>query len=61
MRNGKIGFGLVGTGMAGAIHAREFPFVPDAELVAVCSRDKEKVRAFAEQFRVPRWYPTITT
>jgi UDP-N-acetyl-2-amino-2-deoxyglucuronate dehydrogenase len=56
MRNGKIGFGLVGTGMAGLIHAREFPFVPDAELVAVCSRDKEKARTFAEEFGVRRWY-----
>jgi predicted dehydrogenase len=56
MKNGKIGFGLVGTGMAGLIHAREFPFVPDAELVAVCSRNKDKVRAFAEEFGVKRWY-----
>jgi predicted dehydrogenase len=56
MKTGKIGFGLVGTGMAGLIHAKEFPFVPDAELVAVCSRDAEKAGAFARQFGVKRWY-----
>ena len=56
MKNGKIGFGLVGTGMAGLIHAREFPFVPGAELVAVCSRNQDKARAFAEEFGAKRWY-----
>ncbi len=56
MKNGKIGFGLVGTGMAGLIHAREFPFVPGAELVAVCSRHADQARAFAESFGVRRWY-----
>ena len=55
-KNGKIGFGLVGTGMAGAIHAREFPFVEGAELVAVCSRDEEKLNKFADDFRVRHRY-----
>ena len=35
VKNGKIGFALVGTGMAGQTHARELEFVEDAELVAV--------------------------
>jgi len=56
MKNGKVGFGLVGTGMAGLIHARELPHVPDARLVAVCSRRKDKVQAFAEEFGAERWY-----
>jgi predicted dehydrogenase len=56
MKNGKVGFGLVGTGMAGLIHARELPHVPEARLVAVCSRHKDRVRAFAEEFGAERWY-----
>jgi UDP-N-acetyl-2-amino-2-deoxyglucuronate dehydrogenase len=56
VKNGKIGFGLVGTGMAGLAHARELRFVKDAELVAVCSRDQDRVRRFAHEHGVPRWY-----
>jgi len=56
VKNGKIGFALVGTGMAGLTHAREFPFVRDAELVAVCSRSEDRVRQFAREFDVPAWY-----
>ncbi len=55
-RDGKIGFGMVGTGMAGAIHAREFPFVEGAELVAVCSRDEAKLKKFANDFGVKQRY-----
>ena len=56
MKNGKIGFGLVGTGMAGAIHAREMAYVNGGELVAACSRDLNKLQHFATEFRVPRTY-----
>jgi len=56
MRTGKIGFGLVGTGMAGAIHAREFPFVEGAELVAVCSRNEANLKRFADDFGVKHRY-----
>lgn len=56
MRNGKIGFALVGTGMAGLTHARELRFVQDAELVAVCSRSEDRVRQFAREFGVAAWY-----
>ena len=56
MRVGKIGFGLVGTGMAGGIHAAEFPFVEGAELVAACSRNEDNLRQFAAKFGVPETY-----
>jgi UDP-N-acetyl-2-amino-2-deoxyglucuronate dehydrogenase len=56
MRDGKIGFALVGTGMAGIIHAREIRHVPGAELVAVCSRDRDKVQRFASEYGVEHWY-----
>jgi UDP-N-acetyl-2-amino-2-deoxyglucuronate dehydrogenase len=56
VRNGKIGFALVGTGMAGLTHARELGLVRDAELVAVCSRSEDRVREFAREFGIPAWY-----
>jgi UDP-N-acetyl-2-amino-2-deoxyglucuronate dehydrogenase len=56
MRDGKIGFGLVGTGMAGGIHAAEFPFVNGAELVAACSRNEAKLREFAATYGIPEIY-----
>lgn len=56
METGKIGFALVGTGMAGQTHARELAFVEGGELVAVCSRNEARVREFADTFNVPSWY-----
>jgi UDP-N-acetyl-2-amino-2-deoxyglucuronate dehydrogenase len=56
MRGGKVGFGLVGTGMAGGIHAAEFPFVEGAELVAACSRNEANVSKFAATFGIPEAY-----
>jgi len=56
VKNGKIGFALVGTGMAGLTHAREMRFVNGAELVAVCSRTESRVRQFAQECGAARWY-----
>ena len=55
MQNGIIGFGLVGTGMAGGFQAKELAFVDGAQLVAVCSRNEENVRRFADEYGVQRW------
>ncbi len=56
-RTGKpIGFGLVGTGMAGGFSAGELRFVEGAFLAAVCSRNAGRARAFAEEHESPRWY-----
>ncbi len=55
MNHGHIGFGLVGTGMAGGFHARELRFVEGAELVGVCSRNEENVRRFAREHGVRSW------
>jgi predicted dehydrogenase len=54
----KIRIGLIGTGLMGRAHANGYNrihnFFPDLEyepeLVAVCSRNEEKVKAFAEQW-----------
>lgn len=54
----KLRIGLIGTGLMGRAHANGYNrihnFFPDLEyepeLVAVCSRNEEKVKAFAEQW-----------
>ena len=51
-----LGFGLIGTGMAGGCSACELEFVEGARLAAVCSRNPERARAFAEEHGAPRWY-----
>ncbi len=56
MKNGKIGFGLVGTGMSGGFMAKELNFVEGGELVAVCSRNEANVRAFAETHDARHWF-----
>jgi predicted dehydrogenase len=56
VKNGNVGFALVGTGMAGLFHAKELQHVRGAELVAVCSRNEDRVRDFAATYGVPHWY-----
>jgi len=54
--NGEIGFGLVGTGMAGGFHAKELRHVRGGRLVAACSREPSRLQAFAREWSVPRVY-----
>ena len=54
MERKPVGFGLIGTGMAGGFSARELEFVEGGFLAAVCSRDPEGVRAFAAEHGNPR-------
>jgi predicted dehydrogenase len=56
MSDGKIGFGLVGTGMSGGFMAKEMDYVDGGELVAVCSRNETNVRRFAETNGVDHWF-----
>ena len=56
MGNGKIGFGLVGTGMSGGFMAGEMNHVEGGELVAVCSRNEDNVREFARANDVRHWF-----
>ena len=56
MREGKIGFGLVGTGMSGGFMAKELDFVDGGELVAVCSRNESNVRQFAQTHGSKLWF-----
>ncbi len=46
----EIGFGLVGVGMIGKVHAEAIQAIPGARLVAVCGRDATKTSEFAARF-----------
>jgi predicted dehydrogenase len=47
MRNGKLGFGIVGCGVIAPTHVQAIQACPEAELVAVCDVDEPKGRTFA--------------
>ena len=46
----EIGFGLVGAGMIGKVHAEAIQAIPGARLVAVCGRDATKTAEFAARY-----------
>lgn len=54
MRAVKVG--VVGLGDHGVRHTRLFSEMPDAQVVAVCSRDARRAREVAEQYGATRWY-----
>ncbi|MBN2451825.1 MAG: Gfo/Idh/MocA family oxidoreductase [Lentisphaeria bacterium] len=47
MRNGKLGFGILGCGVIAPTHVKAIHACAEAELVAVCDIDEPKGRAFA--------------
>ncbi len=49
MKDGKIGFGIVGCGVIAPTHRKAVQACPDAELVAVCDVDEAKGKAFAAE------------
>src|ERR1041384_5670876 len=51
---------LRGAGFIADIHLESYHrFVPDAEVVAVYTRDARKAEAFARQHHVARWYSDL--
>lgn len=54
----KLETGLIGCGLWGRTHAMAYRVHPKVELVAVCDKDEEKCKAFAEEFGVPKTYRT---
>ena len=46
----QIGFGIVGLGLIGKVHAEAMQEIPGARLLAVCGRDAAKTGAFAARF-----------
>src|SRR5262245_14667779 len=47
--NERIGVGMIGVGLVGRIHARNFQAQPDARIVAVAETYKPRLEAAAEQ------------
>ncbi len=51
---------IMGAGFIAEIHAESYKrFVPDAEIVAVYTRDPQKAQAFAEKFAIPLIYTEL--
>ena len=50
----KIKWGILSTGHISKKFADALAILPDAELIAVASRDLETAKAFAEKYRVPK-------
>src|SRR5438067_19728 len=45
-----IGFGLIGAGTWGSLHARVYGTLPGARLAAVCDLDADRARKLAEPY-----------
>jgi UDP-N-acetylglucosamine 3-dehydrogenase len=52
----KIGYGVIGGGQFGELHARCLAELPIVDLVAVCSRRPERARELAEKYGARRHY-----
>lgn len=53
----KIKVGIIGTGGISHCHMAGYKALPNlVDVVAVCDIDEEKVKAYAAQYNVPRWY-----
>lgn len=53
---------ILGAGFISEIHYECYHrFIPEAEVVAVYTRNAEKAKAFAEKHNIPAWYDNIDT
>lgn len=52
----KIKVGIIGTGGISHLHMSGYKALNDVDVVAVCDIDKAKVKAYAAQYNVPRYY-----
>lgn len=51
---------LLGAGFIAEIHVESYQrFVPDAEVVAVFTRDPRKAEAFAKKHHIPQWFSDL--
>lgn len=50
MRNGKVGFAVVGCGVIGPWHAKAISLAPQCELVALCDIEVEKAQKLAAEY-----------
>lgn len=52
----KVRVAIVGLGWGLNVHLAAFRSIPDYEVVALCSRTKEKVERIAKEYGIPRYY-----
>ncbi|HEY5749677.1 MAG TPA: Gfo/Idh/MocA family oxidoreductase [Chryseolinea sp.] len=51
---------ILGAGFITDIHVESYHrFIPEAEVVAVYARNKDKAKAFAEKYHIPQWYDNV--
>ncbi|NUO02710.1 MAG: Gfo/Idh/MocA family oxidoreductase [Saprospiraceae bacterium] len=56
----KVKVAILGAGFISDIHLESYHrFVPEAEVVAVYTRDKAKAEAFAKKYGIPQWYDDL--
>lgn len=55
MKDGKFGFGIIGTGAIAGHHAACIEALEDAQLIAVCSSLDKRAKKAEEQFGVPAY------
>lgn len=56
----KVGFGLIGCGIWGDVHARTLSQSVNSNLVGVCDLDKEKANHFAEKYNAQYSYNDVS-
>ena len=59
MKDGKLGFGIIGCGVIAPTHRKGIDACEDAELVAVCDTDEDVGKKFAEESGGVRYYNDI--
>lgn len=56
----KVKVAILGAGFVSDIHIESYHrFVPNAEVVAVYSRSRERAEAFAQKHGIPQWYDDL--
>src|SRR5580700_10631455 len=57
--NEPITVGLVGAGYVSTYHARALRSLPFVEIVGIADLDQDRAEALAEQFKIPKVYPSL--
>lgn len=52
----KAGFGLIGTGLWGEMHARTYTSSPEVDLKAICDLREDRAKEVAGKYGVKDWY-----
>ncbi|MGB9597687.1 MAG: Gfo/Idh/MocA family protein [Candidatus Poribacteria bacterium] len=52
----KLGFGLIGTGLWGEMHAKTYSSSPDIEFKAICDLREDRAKEIAEKYNVKNYY-----